>query len=252
MPDIKFIFSQYELLTRTAEYLTTLDLFHTALTCHELHSSILKSPQVFDKLKRLAICDGHGLKRRQGPDHWNLRKGFRNSRNPRTGGPEKEEEIEVRLFHLQCHAFNALPCMKCGVNVCEECRYVPRVRNPDNEGYEAREILYYDESDQNYYLLCYCAACDERIEQSLPPRLSRFCDCNQYTRWICYPCRQKEDEESREYYASHTRLYSGGDDYDSDGIYIMEHQFDLAVCMLFHSFSPLTVFVYIVLVSMWC
>lgn len=238
MADIIFIFSQYELLTRTAEYLSTLDLFHTALTCHELYTSILKSPQVFNKLKRVAICDGHGLKKRQGPDHWSLGKGFQNYINPWTGGPAEEEEIEVRLFNIQCDAFNALPCIKCGVNVCEECRYVPRIRNEDNEGYDARELPYCDASDQSHYLECYCPPCDEKMEQDLPLRLSHFCDCNQYTRWICYPCRQKEAEESADYYADHTTLYYGEDVEDhNDGIYIMEHQFDLAVCRPFIHFS---------------
>lgn len=34
---------------------------------------------------------------------------------------EYDEEIEVRVWNLKCDAANALPCLKCGTNVCGVC-----------------------------------------------------------------------------------------------------------------------------------
>jgi hypothetical protein len=41
-------------------------------------------------------------------------------------------------------------------------------------------------------IVVYCNVCDESAELALPPQLSRLCDCNQYKRWICLPCSNKE------------------------------------------------------------
>lgn len=108
MVDIVFLFSQYELLMRTAQYLSTLDLLNVGLTCSCLRALVLQSKQVFDRLKRVALCDGLGLRMRQ------EFRGFYKSRPPIYGfhGPETDEEIEVRLFNLKCDAANAFPCQK--------------------------------------------------------------------------------------------------------------------------------------------
>jgi hypothetical protein len=121
MAKITSLFSQYELLTETSQYLSTLDLLHLASTCSQLHSLIRKSEPVWDHLKREALCDGHGLQARQDfkriyelaePDDFI----FGDGRKARY-----DEEVEVRVWNAKCDQANALPCLKCGVNVCEVC-----------------------------------------------------------------------------------------------------------------------------------
>jgi hypothetical protein len=57
--------SQYELLEITASHLSTIDLLNLALTCSQLYNQIRKSEAIFERLKRVALCDGRGLKLRQ-------------------------------------------------------------------------------------------------------------------------------------------------------------------------------------------
>lgn len=121
MVDLLFIFSQYGLLKSTAQYLSLLDIFNLALASKSFHALILDSTPVFDQLKRVALCDGRGLKQRQGfcgfyeprPGMWQWGKNGRR--------PHHDEEIEVRLWNLKCDECSALPCVKCGINVCEVC-----------------------------------------------------------------------------------------------------------------------------------
>ncbi len=60
-----FLVSQYGILERLAQNLSTLDLLNLALTCKELYAHIRASNAIFERLKRVALCDGHGLKARQ-------------------------------------------------------------------------------------------------------------------------------------------------------------------------------------------
>ena len=62
---IFYLLSQYELLEILVKNLSTLDLFYLALSCRVVHSRILRSDATFNHLKRLCLCDGHGLKARQ-------------------------------------------------------------------------------------------------------------------------------------------------------------------------------------------
>jgi hypothetical protein len=62
---ILFFASQYGILLQLARHLSTLDLFHLALTCRELYGHIRSSVSIFKHLKRVATCDGRGLKLRQ-------------------------------------------------------------------------------------------------------------------------------------------------------------------------------------------
>lgn len=118
MANIFPLLSQYELLEQLAQYLSTLDLFHLALTCSEYYNLICQSEPIFDRLKRVALCDGHGLK---------LRQEFQgiyalSSRHFVWGKGRKahyDEELEVRVWNLKCDATNALPCLQCKLNVCE-------------------------------------------------------------------------------------------------------------------------------------
>lgn len=115
------IFSQYELLERTAQHLSTLDLLYLGLTCSDIYVLVRKSHRVFEQLKRLTVCDGRGLIPRQQfqglyqPDYYYI-----DGKGPR---PEFDEEIEVRVWNLKCDSYNALPCIKCGINVCEVGRF---------------------------------------------------------------------------------------------------------------------------------
>lgn len=116
--NLYFLLSQYELLERTSHHLSALDLFNLALTCHNVYSLILESPPVFNKLKRLTICSGQGLHKRQ--TFTGLYKPYHDEFTDRDMyGPRYDEEIEVRLFNINCDTYNALPCLKCGVNICE-------------------------------------------------------------------------------------------------------------------------------------
>jgi hypothetical protein len=118
MSNLLSILSQYDILVDTAQYLSALDLLHLALANSNFYAIILQSPPVFDRLKLTALCDGTGLIARQkfrglyavSPEQWNW------------GSTKKahyDEELEVRVWNLKCDATNALPCLKCGINVCE-------------------------------------------------------------------------------------------------------------------------------------
>lgn len=58
-------------------------------------------------------------------------------------------------------------------------------------------------------------ACDEKVQQELPTRLSELCDCDQYTRWICLSCKIEEDRLDHQYLKTRTRLYWG----ETDGFF---------------------------------
>ena len=93
-PQIFFLLSQYELLERTAQHLSALDLLNLALTCSEVHGIVRESEPVFERLKRVTLCDGHGLKARQqfqslyAPCHYYV--------NGKGRQAIYDEEIEVR------------------------------------------------------------------------------------------------------------------------------------------------------------
>jgi hypothetical protein len=118
MTNIVALLSQYELLKRIANFLSTLDLFYLALTNSKLHTLIRKSEPIFDRLKSVALCDGHGLKMRQEfKGIYELRAEdyvWRTGRKAHYDG-----ELEVRVWNLNCDSTNGLPCLRCGVNVCE-------------------------------------------------------------------------------------------------------------------------------------
>ncbi len=114
------LLSQYTILTRAAEYLSTLDLFHLAIASSDFYAIILHSAPVFNRLKSTALCDGTGLKERQefrGIYALNSDKDCR--WGPTGRRPCYDEELEVRVWNLKCDATNALPCRDCGINVCE-------------------------------------------------------------------------------------------------------------------------------------
>ena len=65
MSNIIALVSQYELLELTASYLSALDLLNLASTCLGSYSHIRKNEAVFERIKRVTVCDGRGLKERQ-------------------------------------------------------------------------------------------------------------------------------------------------------------------------------------------
>jgi hypothetical protein len=141
--DILYLLSQYELLEITAQNLSTLDLYNLALSCGELYERILRSKDIFNQLKRLCLCDGRGLKARQefsgiyALTDWVYPKSAGKTAEqvkqksvfpiPSWAPPPPvksalfDQELEIRVWNLKCDAANALPCLRCGVNVCEVC-----------------------------------------------------------------------------------------------------------------------------------
>ncbi|KAH8586043.1 hypothetical protein B0O99DRAFT_529451 [Bisporella sp. PMI_857] len=221
MEAIFSLFSQYQILKLTSRHLSTLDLLYLALTCSELNTIIRKSEHVWNRLKREAVCDGRGLKTRQEFQRlyaltdkdcrWGTRRRAR-----------YDEEIEVRVWNLKCDAGNALPCHKCGINVCEECRYVPRVR--DLPGWKACRRPHFDPAWESHTVICYCTECDRNVDRELPLFLNEYCDCDQYTRWICLPCKEKEDKADVDYYSTRTK---GQLEFEGDleeGMWLHDHQ----------------------------
>lgn len=215
MFDLPFLFSQYRILAYTAQYLSAVDLYHTALASSDLYVSILQSPNVFRRLKRDAICDGHGLKVRQayaGP----FKVVFLGGKHRKCN---YDEEIEMRLFRLTCQETEALPCLKCGVNVCEECRYVPRFR--DGNGYGSCPRPHLNPALQAENLIVYCASCDLDVDKRVG---DDYCKCNRYTRWICLKCKLDEDKETLWYYAKCTKFDDGSE--ESKGMKLPDHAFN--------------------------
>ncbi len=105
--------------------------------------------------------------------------------------------------------------------IIQECRYVPRVR--DDPCDHSRRRPHHDPSLQSRAVICYCTTCDEDIERDLPFRLSEYCDCDQYSRWICLPCKIKEDEPEDHYYETRTTLDCNIEDPEG-GMFLFDNQ----------------------------
>ena len=118
MANIITLLRQCELLKRMANFLSTIDLFSLALANSELYTLIRKLEPIFNRLKSVALCDGHALRMRQEyqgiyelrPEDFKWEKGSK---------ARYVEELEVRVWNLKCDSINGLPCLKCEVNVCE-------------------------------------------------------------------------------------------------------------------------------------
>lgn len=201
MSHLETLVAQYTILTNIASFISTLDLLHLAQTSKSIKSYILPSQRVFDVLKRQCICDGHGLKDRQAFEGlYSLRR-----RHYRWGHERRiwqDEPIEVQVYGAKCDTSDTLPCRKCNVNVCEECRYYPR-EQPDPRYPERRPHL--NAAWQNENLMCLCPPCDDKLEQELKGRfLNELCDCDLFKRWLCNKCRQEEVQFTISYYKDHT------------------------------------------------
>lgn len=195
------LFSQYELLEITAEYISAVDLFHTALTCRDLYQLIRSSDSTFTRLRDTTLCDGSGLRARQefkgrynglrygGSANWRRPKSIQKLLRCRA-----YEENEVRVWSVKCDAANTRPCLKCRIPICKECRCVPRYRNYD--GYDPSRRPHLNDTYQSDNVIVYCEQCDPAVEESTDHSL---CDCDRYERWICLKCADEEEEEERAY-----------------------------------------------------
>lgn len=202
-PGIEDLVSSYSILSSLAPWLSTLDLHHLSLTSRSAYTYIRSSTTIFNFLTRQSLCDGRGLVTRQafkGPYHQTRIPG-RWDVNAQLSG---DEEIEVHLYNIKCDEADALPCIKCGINICEECRCYPRAapatvypnRRPHLRGsFELDNIM------------CLCNICDEETEKELLGKfLNERCDCDVYTRWICVRCENEEQKTTTKYFNERTQM----------------------------------------------
>lgn len=241
------LIGHYPVLAALASYISTVDLVHLGVTGRRAHALVLASPAVFAVLKRQCLCDGRGLQGRLADN----RAGINRHRPPPffmgwcgtgAGLPTAEEtlysermrarphddplclrrrrweevEIEVRLYARRCDAAGALPCLRCGVNVCEECRDYPRVL-PDLQQWPNRRP-HFRADGRNENVLCLCGPCDAAAEAGLQGRFldPARCDCDRYRRWICRGCVDAEAREAAAYRKDRGRVSRGLDELLAD------------------------------------
>ena len=109
---------RHPILAALSSFLSTTDFLNLALTDRIHYSYILASRATFDALRRDSLCNGSGLaKRQEFVGLYDIRRRFY-----ALGGKRKiwqDEPIEVQLYATKCDEAGALPCRKCGINVCE-------------------------------------------------------------------------------------------------------------------------------------
>ncbi|TDZ24017.1 putative beta-glucosidase L [Colletotrichum orbiculare MAFF 240422] len=188
--------SQYPILAALAQHLSRHDMFNLGWTCRRYHSYIHESDFFFKNLTRHAPCDGRGLAQslafEEGSMLARLHRDF------------FEEPVEVRLRdNPKCDPDDTLPCVKCGTNVCEECRVYPRW--PEGLSYSfGRPHL--NETCTVKNVMCLCPECDRVMEEKVQGHfLDERCDCNVYTRWICYDCVELLEDTTATYYRLSTK-----------------------------------------------
>ena len=114
--------SQYELVKIIASELATVELFNLARTSKTLWKSLDPLSLHFNSVKSLTLCDGHVVARRLAAHAAEMKR--------------REVEEAYRSDHdyidgieaLTCLGSESLPCVKCGVNVCEVS--VSNLRDP--------------------------------------------------------------------------------------------------------------------------
>ena len=102
--------------------------------------------------------------------------------------------------------------------------------------YQSRRRPHLEPARQSHNIVCYCKPCDDNVERDLPLRLSEYCDCDQYTRWICLPCKFKEDQPNGYYYSTRTKLvwyWTDLNPEEAEGMWITDHQEERAVSKTF-------------------
>ncbi|KAF5655394.1 hypothetical protein F25303_615 [Fusarium sp. NRRL 25303] len=250
---IEVLVSSYSILTSLAPWLSTPDLYHLSLTSKSAYECIQSSPVIFKSLSRHCLCDGRGLATRQAytsPYHRNRMAGQWTPSPHLTG----DEEIEVRLYNTKCDEAGALPCLKCGINICEECRCYPRAAPPSAYPNRRPHLRGSYELDN---IMCLCEECDAKTEKELVEKfLNERCDCDVYTRWICIRCEEEERKTSRKYFAERTEMewnwivrddMDYGDDFEPSKT-LQDHAFQRAVQTLASSVEWLADNV----IQFWC
>lgn len=184
----------YPVLSILSIYISQLDLYHISRTCKACHSYVAPGSDLFTALCRESLCDGRGLQ---------ARKTFRaplyerrNVRHKRYDGTWErpmihfDEPIEICLDAKQCDQSDVLPCLKCGINICEECRVLDRASLAD--GWLPRlPFPHPNGEDSNFYALC--SICDIETEAQLKGKhWSANCDCDAWDRWVCIKCAEAE------------------------------------------------------------
>ncbi|EXJ73393.1 uncharacterized protein A1O5_03153 [Cladophialophora psammophila CBS 110553] len=202
MAPLTALIARYPVLQNLSSFLSTIDLFNLARTNRTHYSYILLSRTTFDALCRDCLCDGSGLAKRQ--DFFGLYS--LEHRNYCWGNKRRiwqDEPIEIQLYGTKCDSARALPCRKCSINVCEECRYYPR--EPPLAGYPRRRP-HLNSPCQNENIICLCPDCDTKTESEeiQGEFLNELCDCDIYTRWICHKCAWEEEYFTRDHYAHNT------------------------------------------------
>lgn len=177
----------YPIPSALSKQVSTIDLYNLARTCRALHTHIKPGTHLFKALCRQSFCDGKGLEARKQfrePLYTQLYYGFVHT-------VMHDEAIEVRLFAQKCDEANALPCRRCGINICEGCRVWDREVN----FLPIRPFAHMWEEAEHYYAPC--LSFDEMTEKELRGQfLYEECGCVTYTRWLCFRCACEEDRAS--------------------------------------------------------
>lgn len=123
------LLARYPILAILSGYIATVDLYNLGRICKEAQVYIKPGSSIFKRLSRECLCDGHGVEARKefrGPLYtapstlwWQLNKSI--------GTIYKEEKVEIHLYSLRCDQSDVLPCHKCGINICEQCRALDRL-----------------------------------------------------------------------------------------------------------------------------
>lgn len=220
------LISQYPVLIHFASHLSARDLYSLASTTSAFRHLLLSSPRLLIILKRHSICSGRGLLHRQNftgrhADPYPMIREVYSSAYRRLPTCQADEEVEVRVWAKECDAYNALPCVKCSVNVCEECRYVPRVPEPWPPLSNTRRPHWnIDRGCVN--LLTYCWPCEAKIATSMPHDESKPCNCDQYTRWVCHACAAAESHLEDRLQAQSMNVFDEQDEHK--GMLLPDHQ----------------------------
>ncbi|KAH6887026.1 hypothetical protein B0T10DRAFT_407001 [Thelonectria olida] len=223
-PSLTDVISSYAILPTLASWISTVDLYHLALTNRSHYSHILASETIFKTLRRQSLCDGRGLADRQALRNLNPHFDYIWGRGRKI---HRDEEIEVRLYNLKCDEAGALPCVRCGINVCEECRYCPRV--PPENNYPVRRP-HLNGPLQLQGIVCLCLECDAKTEADVSGKfLNELCDCDLFERWVCRGCNHAEREAGSEYLEKHTKFEWHPEDGEKPTKTMRDHAFVRAV-----------------------
>lgn len=208
--------SLYPIVSTLVGHLRYRDLIQLTLASRRTYAVLFTSPSYFEALKRACGCNGYGVLARQS---WEWIGEYPSA------SAEEQAEIEASqgLLHSRCgtNMMNRTDpvilkgrqasdravcqvvgrrCEKCGINVCEECRFFPRIiSQPFCKPHGNRPIFFHGYSKE--VVTAMCASCDEQIEdwvRSTYPDSRHVCDCDLFNRWVCFPCRQEETKEEKE------------------------------------------------------